>query len=217
MTEGIDLLHKVLDGEASREETETFLSLLDADHALRKEYDALKATVFFMENSGKMPVPASFTGDVMKKLPRPEKADGKSFWGFLFGERVLRWNMASALATAALLAVVLGGIVRFSGNLSRVMPPSNSVENVNRVTFTLHAPDAREVAVAGEFNQWSVEGGKMKKRENGVWTVQVPLKPGTYNYMFVVDGKVWVADPKADSFQDDGFGNKNSVIRIKNL
>jgi hypothetical protein len=32
--------------------------------------------------------------------------------------------------------------------------------------------------------------------------------------MFVVDGTAWVTDPDAESFQDDGFGNRNAVVRV---
>jgi hypothetical protein len=33
--------------------------------------------------------------------------------------------------------------------------------------------------------------------------------------MFVVDGKAWVTDPKAETYRDDGFGNKNAVMRVR--
>jgi hypothetical protein len=40
------------------------------------------------------------------------------------------------------------------------------------------------------------------------------LQPGTYSYMFVVDGERWVTDPYASNFRNDGFGQKNAVLRI---
>jgi 1,4-alpha-glucan branching enzyme len=55
----------------------------------------------------------------------------------------------------------------------------------------------------------------LTKQENGVWTVSIPLKPGEHSYMFVVDGKAWVTDPKAETYRDDGFGNKNAVMRVR--
>jgi 1,4-alpha-glucan branching enzyme len=54
----------------------------------------------------------------------------------------------------------------------------------------------------------------MVRRDGGVWTVDIPLRPGVYSYMFVVDGTAWVTDPDAESFQDDGFGNRNAVVRV---
>jgi hypothetical protein len=32
--------------------------------------------------------------------------------------------------------------------------------------------------------------------------------------MFIVDGREWVADPNAPTVRDDGFGNRNSVMRV---
>jgi hypothetical protein len=31
----------------------------------------------------------------------------------------------------------------------------------------------------------------------------------------VLDGKAWVADPGAESYQDDGFGSRNAVMKIR--
>ena len=81
--------------------------------------------------------------------------------------------------------------------------------------MNLHAPEAHHVSVAGTFNKWKVDANVLTKQENGVWTISIPLKPGEYNYMFVVDGKAWVTDPNAETYRDDGFGNKNAVVRVK--
>jgi 1,4-alpha-glucan branching enzyme len=55
----------------------------------------------------------------------------------------------------------------------------------------------------------------MKRQPDGLWTIDIKLKPGTYNYMFVVDGEMWVTDPDAGLYRDDGFGYKNSVVRVR--
>ena len=76
-----------------------------------------------------------------------------------------------------------------------------------------YAPAARRVAIAGTFNKWAVDADKLTRRDDGIWTIDVSLKPGVYTYMFVVDGTSWVTDPKADSYRDDGFGYKDSVLK----
>lgn len=86
--------------------------------------------------------------------------------------------------------------------------------NGNQVTFTYKAPDANVVYLSGNFNAWSPTGDKMTKGADGVWSVTIKLKPGTYQYKFVVDGK-WTTDEEAASFVDDGFGGKNSVLIVK--
>lgn len=84
----------------------------------------------------------------------------------------------------------------------------------NQVTFTFKAPNANQVYLSGNFNGWSPTGDKMTKGADGVWSVTIKLKPGTYQYKFVVDG-VWTTDESAASFVDDGFGGKNSVLVVR--
>lgn len=84
----------------------------------------------------------------------------------------------------------------------------------NQVTFTFKAPDAATVFLSGNFNGWSPTGDKMTKGEDGVWSVTIKLKPNTYQYKFVVDGK-WIQDPEVAASADDGNGGKNSVLIVK--
>jgi hypothetical protein len=42
----------------------------------------------------------------------------------------------------------------------------------------------------------------------------LPVKPGRYHYMYVVDGREWVADPLATETSLDGFGGQNSVLDV---
>ncbi len=59
------------------------------------------------------------------------------------------------------------------------------------VVFTIEAPLATTVAVAGCFNNWSVTKNKLKKDKKGVWSVKIPLAVGRYEYKFVCDGVNW--------------------------
>jgi 1,4-alpha-glucan branching enzyme len=79
----------------------------------------------------------------------------------------------------------------------------------------LPANGARSVTVAGDFNGWKTDVTTLADDDgDGVFVGVVELPPGSYAYMFVVDGRDWVPDPYADSFQDDGFGNRNAVLRL---
>ena len=44
--------------------------------------------------------------------------------------------------------------------------------------------------------------------------IDVPLKPGRYEYQFVIDGERRLADPKASQYLDDGFGGRNSILIV---
>jgi hypothetical protein len=83
------------------------------------------------------------------------------------------------------------------------------------VRFSMVAPAAHSVSVAGDFNGWAPAGIRLQDPlGDGRWQALVPMAPGVYQYMFVVDGKIWVADPQAAESMDDGFGQRNSLMRI---
>lgn len=59
------------------------------------------------------------------------------------------------------------------------------------VEFTFKAPKAKQVLIAGDFDDWQPE--KMTSTK-GRWRLLLPLPPGRYRYAFQVDG-VWTPDP----------------------
>src|ERR1043166_6833931 len=81
------------------------------------------------------------------------------------------------------------------------------------VQFTIKAPAASKEFLAGEFNNWSETATPMRKQPNGEWIVALQLKPGRYQYKFLVDGK-WMTDPDNSERTDDGFGGFNSVVPV---
>ena len=86
--------------------------------------------------------------------------------------------------------------------------------NPDAVTFSLLKPEAREVALAGSFNQWDRERHRLAGPDrNGRWAITLPLAPGRYEYLFVVNSTDWTPDPAAPSVSD-GFGGKNSVLLV---
>lgn len=79
--------------------------------------------------------------------------------------------------------------------------------------FILHAPDASEIFLAGDFNDWNPTQYSMRKFKNGDCTKKLKLKPGRYEYQFIVDGNWW-ADPANPERHRTEFGSENSVICI---
>ena len=59
------------------------------------------------------------------------------------------------------------------------------------VVFSIEAPLATTVAVAGSYNDWSTTKNKLKKDKNSLWSVKIPLATGRYEYKFVCDGVNW--------------------------
>ena len=81
------------------------------------------------------------------------------------------------------------------------------------VSFELVNPAAKRVCVAGTFNDWQPEGAPLAPVGNGRWAVRVPIKPGRYEYLFVVDGQ-WLPDPNAKESVQNPFGGQNSVLGV---
>jgi 1,4-alpha-glucan branching enzyme len=82
------------------------------------------------------------------------------------------------------------------------------------VDFSLDAPFANQVFVAGEFNDWSPTANPMEKGDDGVWRVSLKMKTGRYEYKFVVDG-TWMEDPDNPDTTPDPYGGKNSVLTVE--
>ncbi len=82
------------------------------------------------------------------------------------------------------------------------------------VQFSLKAPTAQSVFVTGSFNDWSLDEKCRMANQEGVWNLRLSLKPGTYKYQFIVDGK-WQEDPENANTERNSFGDINSVIEVK--
>ena len=82
-----------------------------------------------------------------------------------------------------------------------------------RVHLELIAPNAKEVFVAGSFNDWHPAVAPMISLEKGKWAKELMLPPGRYEYRFVVDGE-WVDDPTACERVSNPFGGVNAVFEV---
>ena len=91
--------------------------------------------------------------------------------------------------------------------------PTPTTERQRVVEFRIKAPDASKVYLAGEFNSWSETDMPMSKQANGEWTASIALKPGRYQYKFIIDD-TWTPDPDNSERVDDGYNGFNSVIEI---
>ncbi len=82
-----------------------------------------------------------------------------------------------------------------------------------RVSFSLNAPHARQVALVGDFNAWDPQKHLMEKGADGVWEKTVILEPGTYEYKFYQDSQ-WIVDPQNVQQCPNRFGTRNSMVVI---
>jgi 1,4-alpha-glucan branching enzyme len=83
------------------------------------------------------------------------------------------------------------------------------------VTFRVWAPFARQVSVAGDFNNWSPTATPLFSESNGYWSADVPGAGVGNHYKFCIldatQSSLWRNDPYARSIAP-GTGGLNSVI-----
>ena len=117
-----------------------------------------------------------------------------------------RWLLQAAAA-----AVLLGfGILI---GLTVANRPTQGPDMVV-VRFELADPQAKSVAVVGDFNDWKPQSLVMHK-VRGVWEISVPLRRGdVYTYNFLIDGRSWIPDPASLYRVRDGFGGEKSVLQL---
>lgn len=118
----------------------------------------------------------------------------------------------AALAAAAVLALLIVPRVGRDATMPRVA--TVATPDTIYVHFTLQAPSAQAVAVAGSFNNWNAAELPLRHAADGTWEATIALPVGEHRYQFVVDGQRWIPDPAAHAQVDDGFGGTNSVIVV---
>lgn len=89
-----------------------------------------------------------------------------------------------------------------------------SIPKRRRIEFRIEMPEARQVILMGDFNQWNPKIHPMRKDPDGVWRKTVMIFPGQYEYRFWVDGE-WVNDPNNLKRCPNCFGSENNVIEVK--
>lgn len=82
-----------------------------------------------------------------------------------------------------------------------------------RITFSFNAPEAGQVSLVGEFNNWDPAKHPMKSDDNGLWTRTIMLEPGIYEYKFLEDEN-WMLDNKNEHSRLNCYGTLNSLIAV---
>lgn len=87
-------------------------------------------------------------------------------------------------------------------------------ETIFNNRFTYYGPEATSVKIGGTFNNWNpTDEFLMERDEYGTWSKNISLKPGTYQYRFIVDGE-WVEDHNNSNYIHNAYGGNNSVLEI---
>jgi len=84
------------------------------------------------------------------------------------------------------------------------------------IRFVCHAPTAKHIQVAGDFNDWRADSQDAEMHltdRPGVWDMEVRVPPGRYAYRLVIDGR-WCSDPANPYVESNPYGELNSVVEV---
>ena len=144
-------------------------------------------------------------------LPAGPAAPAGRVWRWMTGRR-LTLSPLGAFGLAAAFVVAVVGVWRIRAAPDTVAPALRGFQ------FVLVEPHAANVSLVGDFNDWDATRTPMHRTPgDGLWSAVVPLEPGRYRYAFLIDGRLWVADPTAPTTRDDDFGAPSSVLTVEGL
>lgn len=219
------LIQRFLDDELTPEDRAAFLQAVDADPALRRCWLNLELVAAEAARLPRIVPSAAF----LTRLKAQTIPVTPSLWDRLLAlvttPRTLEWNFAGAMAAACVVLVAMAGVLRLAPERIVEVPVAAPLAQTASfgsapaskvfVRLVVLQPSAQSVSVAGDFNEWNPTKTKLERADGGMWTVTLPLKPGRYEYMFVIDGKQWIADPLATEEAIDGFGAQNAVLDVE--
>lgn len=223
------LIARYLDGELGEDEATQFIEALEHDAGLAAELHAHERIQAAGRSLSSGRAPSGFADKLMASLPRTHynRAPRRAM---TLTSRPL-WAVAAALVVAFGLGRITKGLNKgvpvVSPQESPAIAASISAQPIAfipgpgedlklrlvQIAYVPGEAGAQSVAIAGTFNRWNTDKVPMRKKD-GVWTAVLVLPVGSYEYMFIEDGKRWVTDPLAPLTRDDGFGGRNAVLNL---
>jgi len=130
----------------------------------------------------------------------------------LFTRRIkLRHKLESHLKKISIFALLIlpATLSSFTSSFVGMKPMKGGI--MCRYRF----PKAKNVYLAGDFNNWDKNFKLEKVNDYGVFELFLPLllDKKNYSYKIIVDG-VWQKDPTNPNFQYDKSGNYLSILKI---
>jgi len=93
------------------------------------------------------------------------------------------------------------------------LPRSPVAKALVPVHFICLAPEAREVAVVGDFNGWNPRANPLGRAFDGSWQGSIQLRHGHHRYAFWVDGVLQV-DPRGQGVSRNDQGQRVSLVAV---
>ena len=188
-------IHLFIDNELSPSDKQTFEKELSENKQLREDYEKMSGLLKLAgSRNGQARAPQNITDRIMGTIEQPQEHP---------------YSLLRFLRIAAAIAIV---IATGAGVFTYVHRENNLVN----ITFRVSVPNAKTVYVLGSFNQWGDVPEQLRNTGNGLFTLTLKLKPGIYQYVYKVDNNEILSDPHARLYTQDGFGQRNAILIVKN-
>ena len=196
-----EIIDFYIDGDITQKEKEELEEHLKTCISCNRYYEDMLRIHGMLSSEEYLEPREGFTQRVISSLPKKK--------------RLFSWMPKPALAGLLSIGIILVfAFLRFPAlDIHR-----KDLKDMIKVQFMIKVQDAqaKTVSIVGDFNDWQVGKDLLSDPDgDGIWTGVLTLKPGKYQYVFVIDGKRWVPDPRAKEVSKDGFGGVNSVIEVK--
>jgi hypothetical protein len=152
-------------------------------------------------------IPAGLRQDILSRIDAYEREKQERPLAHIVFTPRPAWALAALLLIAATVFFRMTGRQPLQ-NERAVLP------ELHEVSFEVEMAHAKSVSIAGDFNRWDIEKHVLQETAPGRWSIKLKLKPGAYQYQFIVNRKKWLCDFKNPVRIADGFGSFNSGIRI---
>ena len=196
-----EIIDFYIDGDITQKEKEELEEHLKTCISCNRYYEDMLRIHSILSSEEYLEPREGFTQRVISSLPKKR--------------RLFSWLPKPALVGLLSIGIILVfAFFRFPAlDIHR-----KDLKDMIKVQFMIKVQDAqaKTVSIVGDFNDWQVGKDLLSDPDgDGIWTGVLTLKPGKYQYVFVIDGKKWVPDPRAKEISKDGFGGVNSVIEVK--
>ena len=125
----------------------------------------------------------------------------------------LSFRLYSVVCVVAAVGLLLGCPAARQQVSTSVRSPEVTADGV---FFRLVEPDASTVHLIGTFNSWRrSESFSMTKNWHGAWEILIRLGPGTYEYVFLIDGAKRVWDDNNPDRVVDRRDKYHSVLTVR--
>ena len=111
------------------------------------------------------------------------------------------------------MAILTGSLARMENNQHNGNGRYSAKGMAKPVNFLCIAPDAHEVSVIGDFNDWNGDAHAMNRQFDGSWITQIELNHGHHRYQFLIDGRPSL-DPSANGVVRNEKNQRVSLIAV---